>query len=786
MQGSLVDFVSEKIGKASREIEKLEAWRNVKCIDGNCRAKVVEAILEGAKEVLGANRTCKESITKATKTSVYTYTKPAILWSCSFSASKFSSILKIKTYILIFFLLSFFKKKRKKMQQQKPASASDFMPTPPRVLVPVKDTQRKVKVNFKLKYVECDLAQKQIESKPVIQMYLSSHFNRTHDIGGVVNIRFDEDNLQKEYVGSLIGSLKIEHGKQVPITAAVGIGSYVEHFNDYGHSCYVNAGMTHVFLDEAAQAVKVQGKYDHNHDLLMKTVIVSGMEPLKKGVLEVCITSVELGPAISMDLNKKIMRGIRASAQRSEQVIEQYIQESMILEQRLPDLFKNTERVRVPMDISQTGVELTKRTFLPVASFGLIETPPTNEYYFQNAFERVMARKNMSVANYHDFDNKEKARTLAQILCYAVQSFDYIGDSAELSRRTDKFFARQKIGTEEFSDIFATLAGDCEDGGRGIKATLKAFLSLDNMKNPMLKEMQAIAHEYTPMLSLAVVHGAKIGDEEGLGAHMYMPVLPKDQFAKGLEKTSSGRELLKRLGDAVVPKIMDLPHLTCEGTGILDPVGRPQVLFEQYKYIKMNLPSFAGLKMEIPREEGTESQFYLGNYFGINADAIENHGINIGGYIFGTANPHHDPRDKRSAEMIRGCLFTDMINKKDTLAIMPQPIMSEEVMEYIQEAAPLRPPPRPLVLDLSKPLAGKEKNPDLDKFVAAVKGFKRVGKRNPNGPLNIILRPHHFNANLVQKMISDVAHAERVYDAEYNVEHITNSVYTYCLRLYVE
>jgi hypothetical protein len=61
-----------------------------------------------------------------------------------------------------------------------------------------------------------------------------------------------------------------------------------------------------------------------------------------------------------------------------------------------------------------------------------------------------------------------------------------------------------------------------------------------------------------------------------------------------------------------------------------------------------------------------------------------------------------------------------------------------------------------------------------------------VGKKNPNGPLNIILRPHHFNANLVQKMISDVAHAERVYDAEYTVEHITNSVYTYCLRLYVE
>lgn len=666
--------------------------------------------------------------------------------------------------------------------QQNPAN---FIPTPPRVLTPIKDTQRKVKINFKLKYVECDLAQKQIESKPVIQMYLSGHFERAHDTGGVVNIRFDEDDLGKEYVGSLVGALKISHGKQIPATAAIGIGSYVEHFNDYGHSCYVNAGMTHVFLDEAAQAVKVQGKYDHNHDLLMKTVIVSGMEPLKKGVLEVCITSVELGPAITLDLNKKVMRGIRASAQGAERAIEQYIQDSMMLEQRLPDLFKNTERVRVPIDISQTGVELTNRTFLPVASFGLIEAPPANEQYFMNAFERVMARKNLSVANYHDFDNKEKARTLAQILCYAVQSFDYIGDSAELSRRTDKFFARQKIGTEEFSDIFATLAGDCEDGGRGIHATLKALLNTE-VKNPMLKEMQAIGQEYVPMLSLTVVHGAKIGDEEGLGAHMYMPMLPKDQTRNGLQKTSSGRELLKRLGDAMVPKFTDLPHLTCEGTGILDPVGRKQVLYEQYKYVKMNLPSFAGLKMEIPREEGTESPFYLGNYFGINADAIEKHGINIGGYIFGTANPNHDPRDKRSAEMIRGCLFTDMINKKDTLAIMPQPIMSEEVMEYIQEATPLRPPPRPLVLDLSKPLAGKEKNADLDKFVSAVKGFKRVGKKNPNGPLNIILRPHHFNTNLIQRMISDVAHAERVYDAEYNVEHITNSVYTYCLMLYVE
>jgi hypothetical protein len=479
------------------------------------------------------------------------------------------------------------------------------------------------------------------------------------------------------------------------------------------------------------------------------------------------------------------MTGIRAPAQQAQKAIENYIQESMFLEQRLPDLFKNTERVRVPMDISQTGVELTGQTFLPVAAFGLIETPHANEDYFQNAFERVMARKNMSAAHYHDFDNKEKARTLAQIMCYAVQSFDYIGDSVELSKRSEKVFQRQKVGTEEFSDIFATLAGDCEDGGRGIKATLKAFLNT-NLQNPMLKEMQAIGQEYTPMLSLTVVHGAKIGDEEGLGAHMYMPMLPKDQYVKGLQKTASGRELLKRLGDAMTPKMTDLPHLTCEGTGILDPVGRKQVLYDQYKYVKMNLPSFGSLKMEIPREEGTESPFYLGNYFGINADAIENHGVNIGGFVFGTANPRHNPRDKGSAEMIRGCLFVDMINKKDNLAIMPQPIMPEEVMQYINEATPLRPPPRPLVLDHSKPKAGLEKNADLDKFVAAVKGMKRVGKKNPNGPLNIILRPHHFNANLIQKMISDVAHAERVYDAEYNVEHITNSVYTYCLRLYVE
>ncbi len=393
---------------------------------------------------------------------------------------------------------------------------------------------------------------------------------------------------------------------------------------------------------------------------------------------------------------------------------------------------------------------------------------------------------------------------MASIICYAVQSFDYIGDSVEMNnRREEKAYrigaamsGRRHAGTEEFSDIWNSLAGDCEDGARGIMSTLKAFrtVELDAGRDKHLIEMQKIAREdYVPLMSLAVVHGQKIGDQEGFGAHMYLPLMPKHQFVTGLSKTAEGRQFLHRIRPSLTEETLsytanERPLLVCEGTGRIDPIGYTvDTVYNQRKIVATMMPSMAGSKKEIPRIEHDGSPFYYATLLGISEEYIED--VGVGGFILGTVNPNYNPMDPANVhEMVRGHLFTDMITNADNLAIIPQPIIPEQTMAVIREAISLRPPPRAHILDHSKPKAGPEKNADLDRFVSTVKQLNRrapIGTRAA-GPIDAINRPHMFDAHLVARMINDAQRVENVFDADYEVEHITNSIYNYRIMLYIK
>ena len=662
----------------------------------------------------------------------------------------------------------------------------------PTTLTPVAASSRLFKLDYTIKYVECDLAEKRIESKPVLQIFLSNHFVRNAQTGGVVNIHLDEDNLERVYKGSLIGTLDWKHNDISPM-AAIGLNSYAIHRNDYGYACYVNVGTSNARIGSIMQDIKVKGRYDHTHDLMMRTVVVAGLAPVKKGIIELCIDRVELGPAVSLS---RAASCLQAPAEQIEQSVASYIGTCMELESSMPDLLPNTERIRAPYDLSQSGIESTGQTFLPVAAFAMQETPEANEEYFQNAFERVMARRNMKMTDYHDFDVKEKCRTMAMILGYAVQSFDYIGDAVELSRRPppggrakgQSLILRQHVGTDEFAQITNTLSGDCEDGACGIGATLKAFI-VPAFESPQLREMQAYARShYTYMMTLSVVHGAKIGDQEGWGAHMYGLLVPNEMMQTGLDKTNLGKAFKQQLEPAVEPigpsasggggsEEGSVPFMFCEGTGKIDPIGYKDPILDKRKYIAMNMHSVAGFKKEIPHEEFGPSPFYYANLFAITSSFFDQ-GIHVGGFIFGTEMPDKTIR--------RGALYTDMLQQKSNVAIIPQPNIPEQTMQIMQEATALFPPPRALILDKSKPLAGKEKDPLWDKFVTTIKSFQRVGPDPRFHPsVDCFVRPHQYNETVVNMMIGEAAQMERLYDAAYEVEHITNDVYTYRVRLWV-
>jgi len=665
----------------------------------------------------------------------------------------------------------------------------------PLLLAPVKDAARAMRLDFEIRYVKCALAPKAFESHPMLQLFLGAQFERDRESGGIVNVALNEDNLGLVYTGSLMGTLKREH-REIPAACAIGIDSYAIHLNDFGHSCYVNVGTSYALLQDVMRDVHIKGSYEREHALTMHTVVVTGNEPIEKGVISLRIKQVEVGPSLTAAVTSFIRAPapmlLQSNPAAVANTINAYIDSTVALEQALKDTVLNTERMHAFMDISETGAQMLpggSNTFLPIAAFAMIETPRANEGYFLNAYERVMARRGMTLGAWHDFDVKEKARTMALMLCMGVQTFDYVGDAVEMSSRLERITQRRHVGNEEFSDIWNALCGDCEDGGRGIASVYKAFIATP-LVHPDLVEMQAYAREYVPLCTLSVVHGAKIGDQEGFGAHMYLPLLPRTDFIAGLLRTPSGAALVERLAPAV-PLIgaagaggagtgggETLPRLFCEGTGRIDPLGYRDPIIDQRRYVAINMPSLTGYKKEIPREEGAPSTFYHANLLGITDQFVEQNGVPIAGFVFCQVNA--------GGELSRGHLFTDMVRGTPNLAILPHPPVPPTIMSMIGEAIALRPPARPLEFDARKANAPKS-NTHLDKLVAGIKALKHEAPRTPPAAaVQVVMRPHQISAGAVQQILYEAARCERVYDASYELEYVTTDVHHYLLHLWVK
>jgi hypothetical protein len=573
-----------------------------------------------------------------------------------------------------------------------------------------------------------------------------------------------------------------------------------------------------VSIGDVLAECKQRGYYAHSHEMLMRQVMVAGEEPLKKGVIALRITKVELGAALAAPspgqlpaLGTQALVLQRISAiQAREQTVNDYVRLTMEHEQRFPDSLPNISRVRVPMDISQTGIMSTGRMFMPIAAYAMVETPKSNPDFFVNAFERVLARWNMKRSAYSDFDLEQKARCMAKIIAYPVQSLDYIGDAhyGGPGRTARKMInsagdAPVHIPDESMFNALIASCGDCEDLNTAAVSIMHALIATKfdpaNPKHAPLIEMQAIAAQYIPISALAVVHGAKIGDEEGYGAHMYLPLFPRKQFMEGLARTKDGRALLERMKPAQKPAavfesigrktnepVEELPNLFIEGTGIIDPLGDDEMSPKEYdeflekrRLIATCMPSLRGLKMLIPHKKRAPSNFYLGITNGITDHMVKREGLPVAGFIFGQVHPRH--------EMTRGVLFEDVLSKSDKLAIAPQPFIPQPVMGVINEANALRPPIPDQVLDWSKPLAGPERDVHLDRLVAGVRAFKREApKVPPPGTVDVIVKPHQYGKVKIAQILADAAKCQELYDVSYEVEHITNRNFTYRLRLWVK
>lgn len=659
------------------------------------------------------------------------------------------------------------------------------------------DPARQVNIHFDLKYVECDLAEERFENHPVVEVFLSGHFNRSAAMGGMISIPLDEHRLNNVYSGTLRGSLKRSHNKGIPIKSAIGIKSFAQHLDAHGHPVYVNVGTTHAYMGDIMQEQE-KGGYDHQLDLMMRTTIVGVGQQIKKGTIELYIKKVEMGPSV-MGLDHS-NSPLQAPVSDIEKELTDYIKSTLQIESQLPDVIPDMSRIRAPMDISQVGIESTGNAFLPIAAFAMDEVPESNPEFFRNAVSTVLARKNMTRSHISNMPPHEKARTMGLLICYGVQSFGYVGDSVEKTNRHNRFIQRLSEGTEEFSNIWTSLFGDCEDSAKGIHSTLKAFVHcrFDSRKDLDLIELQQIAADYTPILTLAVVHGQKVGDHEGVGAHMYLPMLPSYQVKEGLSKTESGRRMLERMRPAERSRfvssearseerarlIRNRPPLFCEGTGHIDPLGYKDPILDKRKYVATQMGAFTWAKQQIPHEEQGPSTFYFIDVSGVSSKFVDE-GLNVGGFWFGTVNKSYNPSDPQNAhEMVRGLRYVDRLKDSENLALMPQPFMSSRLMSIIREANKLNPPPRPLVLDPQGNM-GPKNNAYLDALVEHVEGLGRDA-HGAGDPVHLYILPSQLNPHEIQSMMQCATQSSRLVDLNYTKEQVTNSIYHYRVSLYIK
>jgi hypothetical protein len=439
------------------------------------------------------------------------------------------------------------------------------------------------------------------------------------------------------------------------------------------------------------------------------------------------------------------------------------------------DTFRGTERMRMPYDMSESGVESTGGKPLPAAAYVLSEIPKSNIGYWCNAYETVMKRDELNPKEWNRLNLVGKARATILTITYMAQYLDYIGDSIDRNVRGQAYQKELVEPTENFGDPLATYSGDCEDLATCELQVYNAFTTFDFPKDePRWKEMQQLASYYIPPLSLDVVNGQQVNNVSSLGAHMNDNYIPLHQFRSAMESTREGREISNELpwNDAKFPpEFKTLPFMIGEGTGMYEPLGTENPVATQMAYV-YRCPSLEGFKKPISHKVGQVGSFFVGSLEGMT-DYFYRRGY-YAPLTFWYAN--HERGNSR------GVSYADMINKPETLAVIPQPFISKKLMDHVEEVIKLRVPPQPLYL---KEHHKRGKNKHLD---ALCEGIAQL-KREPGPPYQrvpVYVRPHQINAVQGSKILTDFKKLDRIWKVDYQLENISDEIWGYRMLVYVK
>lgn len=622
--------------------------------------------------------------------------------------------------------------------------------------------KRNIKIEFSLRLIENDMAQ--TERFPQIRAFLDAHFDREYP----KSVEFDENNLKKEYTFRVEGSLSSRKGNLIPPSSSLVITSWAQRTNEFGAPCLMDTGTTHITLGELMAS---NGKLVKDLDLVLHTTIqIGAREPkgVEKAKLRFTLLKIEDG-GIRLLENHLFLKSNIGDLQKS---LVEYIKTTVEFEQNMKDTIPGTSQIRCPFDYSESGIEMTGSIPLPAAAYTKYEIPVTNELFWKNAFSRIMIRDNLSVHDFHNLNIDGRARATVLTVVYPVQYLDYISDTVERNNRHWKYQAQLKQGYENFGDALATWSGDCEDLAGAIMQVYDAFINF-NFTDKTLLKMQKIAKNYIPMMSLDVVHGAKVADENApKGAHMNINFLSIDYVRKSLRNNEKGRYIESKIQWPKKTK-SNLPVVIGEGTGMYEPLGYHDDLQEIRRYV-YTMRSLQGFKKPITHERGSDSQFFLGSLLGMT-NYFFNRGYNIGAFWYGTKSI------ESNAAPTRGIYYKELANESDKLSFIPQPPIPKQVMDVINEATLLRIPPQPLVLTKKRVTI---RNEHLDYIVKDIERLNR-----PSAPKDqavpIYIRPHQIDENLAHQIATELRGKNRVWKVSYELENITDDLYGYRVMIYV-
>jgi len=336
------------------------------------------------------------------------------------------------------------------------------------------------------------------EKQPQLNVFLDARFKRNP-----VTIGLNAENV--EITGQLSNDIN-----EISQTSSLCFSAFAHRKNNFGDICLMDIGTTHIPI-----GMIINGSKSFDLPLTMHTV-----DNYEKGVIRVFINDFDMADT------KVVKRKFIASE------MIQYINNTIKMEEKMPDTINGTYNMRIPYDYSESGFEITKGTPLPAVAYVMSETPESNTLCWKNTLKIVMKRDNLEPEDFKRLSKIGKARIMALIICCLPQYLEYIGDTIDKNTKRKKYLASRVVGCENFGDSLSTFSGDCEDLGTGIMMVYNSLVAhkFDSNEKTLI-EIQQIARQYIPILSLDAVNGAQVSDKNApKGAHMNDNIVPIHQI----------------------------------------------------------------------------------------------------------------------------------------------------------------------------------------------------------------------------------------------------------------